>query len=328
MIIRIVSPLGAALEHYVRALQSVIVASGGEPEVISQVEPSQSQARRTAWILAHYRHIGQAARRCGADDIVISTWPVLGYFDLIVNRIVGRGRVWLVVHDPEPLVRALGHGPVGRLVLRISGSRRVICHSRTAVDALVGQGGAKRSTLLPHPILADPSKRTRPKRAHRVLVIGQYKPDRDLELLSYIGERLSGEADLRVCGRGWPTLQHWTVQEGFLSEERFQNELTAAAVVLIPYRRFFQSGIAIRCLEVGTPFVGPAGSSLGELVGPDTILLQPLEDKESWLRAIRAILGRETVEIEPLADHYLKLCHTRWSEWLAELAVRVAYRRR
>jgi hypothetical protein len=314
MIIHIVNPLGVALAHYSAELQSVLNAAGVPTEITSQVEPSLSRHSRLHWAVTHFASIRRAAAGCREKDLVISTWPVLGYFDLALNRLVGRKRAWLVVHDPDPLVSSVGHGRLGRLVLRFSKLNRIICHSSRAIQTVFEQGGKGRCVLLPHPIAN--SRREKHARDRRILVIGQYKVDRDLELIRFIGKHLHKEADLQIAGRGWPELKYWNVRDRFLSEQEFRDNIATAGIVLIPYRRFFQSGVAIRCVEQGVPFVGPKGSSLDELVGSDSIMVQEIDDEEAWVSAIRKILSAGATEMTLTKDRYMNRCHANWFKWL------------
>jgi hypothetical protein len=320
MTVYIVNPLGAALAHYSSELESVLNKSGVQAEIISDVEPGVSGRSRFHWLVAHFWNVRRAASNCGTGDSVITVWPVLGYFDLAINRVLGKNRTWLIVHDPNPLVRSLGYGRIGRLLLRWSKPGRIICHSRNAVQTVAEQG--RRTTqahLLPHPIANSSQGRFKKAVAGRVLVIGQYKPDRDLELLRHIGTHLHDEANLLIAGRGWPNIKYWNTVDRFLSESEFFDEIASASVVLIPYRRFFQSGVAVRCIEMGIPFIGPKGSSLEELVGSDSLMVQDIENKDAWINAIEKVLKTGAVEMESTRVRCLEMCHTQWSKWLSTM---------
>lgn len=82
----------------------------------------------------------------------------------------------------------------------------------------------------------------------------------------------------------------WEVDDRFVPEAELDDLIRSASVVLIPYRRFFQSGVAVRCLETGTPFVGPSDSSLSDLLSERLDLLAESSSAD-WIRAIRAALG-------------------------------------
>jgi hypothetical protein len=316
MTIRIVNPLGAALAHYSSELQSVLDAAGAESEITSQLEPGLSGRSRLHWVVAHFVNVRRAASKCRGKDLIISTWPVLGYFDLALNRLLGGNRTWLVVHDPSPLVRSVGLGHFGHFVLRCARRHRIICHSTKAVQTIADKGGHKEVVRLPHPISATQGGR-KFTTVKRILVIGQFKPDRDLELLRHVGNHLHEEANLRIAGRGWPNLRYWDVKDGFLSEAEFSAEIESASVVLIPYRRFFQSGVAVRCIEIGIPFIGPKGSSLDELVSVDSVMLQDIDDRDAWVRAIQDILRTGATGVPGMTDRYLDICHAHWFKWLA-----------
>lgn len=317
MKIYIINPLGAALAHYSYELQSVLDAAGVQSNIVSQIEPSLSQDSRLRWIISHFANVWRLSRECHNGEFVLCTWPVLGYFDIALNWLLGGSHTWLVIHDPRPLVRSIGHGPLGRLVLRCFKSNRLICHSMTAYQTISDQGRNRTATFLPHPIADVSQRRMNFPSSGRILVIGQYKADRDLELIQYIGDQLYGEVDLRIVGRGWPWVRSWNVEDRFLSEQEFCDEIASASIVLIPYRRFFQSGVAVRCLEMGIPFVGPKGSSLDELICLDSAMVQEIENKNAWVRTIRMMLTTETSEMMLMADRYMKKCNSDWSKWLA-----------
>ena len=204
----------------------------------------------------------------------------------------------MVVHDPVPLRRQVG---MGRLARRMGGagarhgSIRVGVHSAPARDSLVAMGWPD-PALLPHPVL--PRVTAAPRTGDVVLVCGQYKPARDLRLLEQIARPLR-ECGLRpvVRGRGWPEVDGWEVREGFLAEEALDAALADAAVVLIPYAHFFQSGIAVRAVELGVPVAGPRHPFLTDLLGDDWPGLITTADPtrggpEQWCDAVVAAAER------------------------------------
>ena len=93
-----------------------------------------------------------------------------------------------------------------------------------------------------------------------------------------------------IRGRGWPAIDGWDLDDRFLSEEEFSAEIDAAGVVLIPYQRFYQSGVAIRALEGGVPVVGPQHPFLSNLFGDDT-LVDRRAATERWVEAIVAAMS-------------------------------------
>jgi hypothetical protein len=146
--------------------------------------------------------------------------------------------------------------------------------------------------VLPHPIMprTPPEPRTT---SEIVLVCGQYKPARDLVLLKHIGGTLR-DRGLRpvIRGRGWPEVRGWDVQEGFLSEPALDASLAESAAVLIPYSHFYQSGVAVRAVELGVPVAGPQHPFLIDLLGPDWPGLVGTGGPDQWVDAVATACER------------------------------------
>ena len=147
--------------------------------------------------------------------------------------------------------------------------------------------------------------------------MGQYKVDRDLPLLASIATNADSAWSLSVTGRGWPDIQGWDVESRFVSEEEFDTGLRAAGVILVPYRRFYQSGVAIRALEVGTPVVGPRQSVLSSVVGPKSPWLAD-DDVKSWTEAIRSSLSSSAEDIAMTRKAYTDAAIAGWSAFTRE----------
>ncbi|SOC89558.1 hypothetical protein SAMN05660766_3283 [Curtobacterium sp. 314Chir4.1] len=316
----VVNTLGGALRHYTVGLVASIGASGARISVDHVDEPSRAGGSGVGWVRRYVLALWSArrsARRSGARVLV--TWPVLGHLDrLIVHVVLGRGvESSLVMHDPRPLVPARGYGRVARWV----GDRcrvEVVVHSGTAAAALAADCPDLVPVLLPHPVV--PRAATAPKRAAGgrpvVRVLGQFKPDRDLAVLAGIGARLGDSHRLEIVGRRWPAVDGWTVTDAFVTEERLDDLMSTAHAVLVPYTRFFQSGIAIRALELGTPAVGPAGSSMADLY-PDSRYLAD-RSVDSWCAAIDAATSASGAATRELAARADIVCRAAWSHWARE----------
>ncbi|MGR6971718.1 hypothetical protein ACU639_19400 [Streptomyces cynarae] len=226
---------------------------------------------------------------------------MLGYLDIVCVRMLFGRRGFVVLHDPDPLVRAVGYGRVLKWLARRLNCP-VVTHSEEATR-VVARHGLQRIVCVPHPVLVQSSTK-RPTELRSVYVLGQYKPDRDIELMESVARELPAEMILRVAGRGWPDVAGWSVDNRFISEGEMETILSGAStVVLVPYRRFFQSGIAMRALENLVPVVGPADSSLAAIFG-SLGTLPTGQEPQAWVRAIdrafdadeatlRALLGRQ-----------------------------------
>ncbi|QGG40034.1 glycosyltransferase [Aeromicrobium yanjiei] len=172
-------------------------------------------------------------------------------------------------------------------------------------------------TLLNHPLLTEREQVAPRNNAGRpsVLVFGQFKPDRDIDLMAQLSESMGSGVDFRVSGRGWPDIAGWDMDRRFVPELEIDPLIRSASAVLIPYRRFFQSGVAIRCLEQGTPVVGPAESSLAEVLLDDRLLGKD-EDVSSWVCAIRAAIDTNREDWAKVRRRYLEGTDAQWTEWV------------
>jgi GT2 family glycosyltransferase len=316
----VVNPLGAALHHYQAELVSVMSGLETEVTLLTTAEPSASGRGRVRWLASYVRLLLKAAamtRRSSRGKVLV-LWPALGYLDLSLLRATAGPKSSLVIHDPVPLVTAIGYGVrAGRLGARLGAGVQVILHSETARRALDPAIGKDRVSVLPHPMLppARPPSGSPPNRKPVVRVLGQFKPDRDLEALSVLAQHFDSDAVLEVHGRGWPHIAGWAVQSLFVGETEMDSLIASSDVVLIPYRRFFQSGIAIRCLEQGVPAVGPAGSSLEDLYGSQSRLL--VHDHNGWAAAVVHAAERGRQEASSAAENWRNSAEKAWREWLA-----------
>lgn len=316
----VVNTLGGALQHYTRGLVASLGHAGGRVSVAHVDEPSVVGGSGLDWVRRYVAALWSArrtARRSGARVIV--TWPVLGHLDRLVMRVVlGRGvESALVMHDPRPLVRARGYGRRSRRISAIAVSDvELIVHSAAAAGALARDCPGLVPVFLPHPVLPRTGVPTNKAADVRpvVRVLGQYKPDRDLELLAEVGARLGTTHRLEIIGRRWPVVDGWSVTDDFVSEERLDDLMATADAVLVPYKRFFQSGIAIRALELGTPAIGPVGSSIADLYPDDRYLAS--DSAASWCRAITTATSADPAAIRELAVRADGVCRAAWSRWL------------
>jgi glycosyltransferase involved in cell wall biosynthesis len=136
-------------------------------------------------------------------------------------------------------------------------------------------------------------QRPRDEPLRQVLVLGQFKPARDLEVMATIGPPLRAAGFLPVvAGRGWPEVAGWDVIDEFLSEADFVRLLTSSAAVLIPYAHYYQSGVALRALEHGTPVVGRATGFLEGVLGSNfSGAVEVWDDPSSWIAAVVRAVG-------------------------------------
>lgn len=324
----LINPLGGALAHYTEAVAKTLKASGAEVRLYAINEPSVSGESRWRWfsdylrLLAKSRATGRGARR---QTLVV--WPVLGFFDLVLVRLLCGGRASVVYHDPKPLVRAAGSDPLSaRLVFRLPNLPHVVVHSAGAVKAMDSLGCTSRMHVLALPMLPPVAPDTGPGggaavRRPVVRVLGQFKRDRDLGALEVLARELKSEVDLEIVGRGWPEVAGWKVDARFVPELELDELLKSSDAIVVPYLRFYQSDIAIRALEANTPVVGRASTSLADLYGGESRLLvredpqTGLVEDCAWAEAVRYAVTEAREEAIRAALAYHSNAVSEWTSW-------------
>src|SRR4051794_30593323 len=121
-------------------------------------------------------------------------------------------------------------------------------------------------------------------------------------------------ATLEVKGRGWPPVPGWHVDDRFLTESEFDAAIASASCVVLPYARFYQSGVAVRCLELGTPVVAPPGEQISSLFGNEWPGL--VHGDSDWTKATARALSVPRSEVLQLRDLELGRCVTEWRQIL------------
>lgn len=316
--ILITNPLGAGLAHYTKSLNHVLQACGVLTCRIDVVEPSSADYGKVRWL---FGYLSRARRLVAQEtpDAIISTWPTVGYWDLpVLTLIAGRRPVYLVMHDPQPLVYARGYGRPARTLARRSKSGAILAHSPDAVQTISDDVGMPRVFEVLHPMLV-------PRRAphlstiqRNIRVLGQYKVDRDIGGLKRLAARASSDWHLEIFGRGWPSVDGWDVRNEFVSETYFDELVRTSHAIIIPYSRFFQSGVAVRALEWGVPVVGPYTSSLQIALGKDCRWL--VRDGD-WSAAVLAAVQEDRDQVSARAQALYDRVISSWSTMLQQLGM-------
>ena len=296
----VINPLGSTLLHYEQELAQTLESAGYSdveiPEIVlgegaSGIKDKLGVARKT---IVERIKMGRATR----DRIVIVAWPIFGYFDALTFLTYARAnRVFFIVHDPSPLRKSYGYSRFARFVFRVVLARwnmHAIYHTELAREAGKEFAGVD-GTVVPHPLLMESTEdAARSDHASRpvVRVLGQYKQTRSVAALEAIAAANGDKLELEIYGRGWPATAGWKVTDGFIAEEDFAAVLQSADCVVIPYDSFYQSGVAVRCLELGVPVVGPKHEHIAELYGPDWP--GTVADENDWHNAVL-----RTLDVDP-----------------------------
>ncbi|MBF4633040.1 glycosyltransferase [Agreia pratensis] len=316
----IINPLAAALAHYQKETIAVFDAARVPVSILSVLEPSQAGTGRIAWLRGVnglYAEARKITRRDPRSRVLV-LWPATGYFDLLLLA-AHRLRGSVILHDPHPLVRAIGYG---RLVRRVAStlcakSVTLIALSRGAAAEITRDAGRIPVEILPHPILPiiEQSSTTHESASGTIRVLGQFKKDRDLGALAAISEALRGEFDLQIVGRGWPSVQGWSVDSRFADESELDELIQSSTAVVVPYRRFYQSGISIRCLEQGTAVVAPGQDFLVEILGEGAAGLVEGDARANWIDGVRRAIDAGPAPVITAAHKWHQTCLREWTKW-------------
>jgi hypothetical protein len=330
--VSIYNPLPDALHHYQTALEDILTCAGivtcsaGAPSVeLHGNSRSQRAEAALADLAAHLR----TARRGGH---VIVCWPTYGLLEpFLWLASWRRSTVSVIVHDPTPLRPQVGMGRAARVLGGVADRTRtvdVVVHSQVASRELEAMGWG-RPTMLPHPVSRPVPRSDDPGDAQTVLVCGQYKPARDLELLVSLAPLLRDRGfRLLVVGRGWPDIAGWEVDDRFLPESELDQQIGGSAAVLIPYSHFYQSGIAVRALELGVPVVGPRHPFLIDLFGDQWPgLISTGQGAAAWADGL-ALVTRSSAGLTTRSAAFRDRCEREWADYLRRLGIPPAVTRR
>jgi hypothetical protein len=309
----VVNPLGGALHHYTERLVQTLRAADVHTTSIDFLEPSRSGGSRAAWVWQYLTALVSASRRRQRGAQVLVTWPVLGHLDrILVSMLSGDRRATIVLHDPRPLVKAVGYGRTAVAASQLFAPRTsILVHSDLALEDVEAQG--LDAVNLPHPIGVSETPRVKPS-SPLLRVLGQWKPDRDTALLAALVPLLPG-VRLEIVGRGWPAVTGWTVRDAFVSEEELDSLVSTSSAVLIPYQRYYQSGIAARALEAAVPVIGRK-KELAPMTGSRyPFLVDDPQSAKDWAEVVKTALLSETDQLEKTRDATRARAEQAWTEW-------------
>lgn len=314
--VAVVNPIAAGLAHYTNSLNHVLLTCGVLTSRVEVTEPSSADYGKIWWLCEYLSRVRRGVRQKRADAVV-AAWPAVGYMDLfMLTMVVGRRPVYLVMHDPRPLVYARGYGTIAKRLARRVRNGAIVAHSPDAVRMIVDDAKMPRVVEVLHPMLvprqAPPLMGTR----RNIRVLGQYKVDRDIRALEQLAANAAPDWCLEIIGRGWPAIEGWCIRSEFVAEADFDELIRTSHAVVVPYARFFQSGVAIRALEWGVPVVGPRASSLEIALGSDCRWLVSDGD---WVSAVAAAVQEDREQVLARArDLYGRVIRD-WLKMLKEI---------
>ncbi|TQR85361.1 hypothetical protein D8S82_17170 [Mycobacterium hodleri] len=320
----VINPLKYTLAHYESELIETINRSAYNTVETAETVPGDGIAGPYERIAVAARAIWERIRmgRTIRGKTVIVIWPMFGYFE--PATLIGLSRhnnVYIVIHDPSPLRRTYGQSVAARKLFKKTTERwniKVIYHTVKAQRVGTRDNGVS-GIVIPHPIRSErplmgvprENVASRPK----VRVLGQYKRTRSLEALTTIADRTGDTYQLEIYGRGWPDVPGWKVANEFVPEQEFVRLVESSDCVVIPYDLFFQSNVAVRCLEAGVPVVAPVHEHITQLYGEDWP--GTVRDPSDWYDALSRALA---VDLSMLRSHRLGVTQQIRSAWDEGLA--------
>ncbi|MBY6709512.1 hypothetical protein HQ308_22220 [Rhodococcus sp. BP-241] len=310
------NPLPVALKHYVEALSAHLQKNNIAPEIRSR---SVEQQSGTAKIWVALRIL--TSRIVPSRSPVLVVWPAFGFLEAATWSVQALfSKVYIIIHDVNPLIRAQGHGSAALLLFRLACLMpriHIICHTSEAAEELRSTSRVI-AMVVRHPMMMPqyPDDHVQSNRQTMVSVLGQYKPTRSISALTEISDEVGAcDINLMIAGRGWPEVRGWTVDDSFISELEFGQFLKASACIVIPYDRFYQSGIAVRALEQCTAVVAPRHPHIEQLFGTDW----PGFSDSGWAQALSCVIELDKVSIYIRAKSAYESVDQSWKHFCTEL---------
>lgn len=318
----IINPLKVTLAHYEGELLETLNRSGQHAVEFAETIAGDGIAGPRERVAVAARTVWQRMRmaRSVRGRTVIVVWPLFGYLDpLTWMRLARRNTVYMIIHDPSPLRQTYGQSVWARRLFKAAVHRRriqVLYHTAHA-QRVGADGNGVSGAVVPHPVLL-PARTEAPQVPATsrpvIRVLGQYKHARSLTALETIADQAAGSCDLEIHGRGWPQVPGWMVMDHFVEEHEFSALLESSDCVVIPYDSFFQSGVAVRCLEAGVPVVAPRHEHIAELYGDDWA--GTVRDASDWYDALERALAVDAAEIRSRHISVALGVHSAWRELL------------
>lgn len=322
--ILVINPLKYTLAHYEGELLGLLGQADFGAVEVAETVPVDGVTGSLERALVAVRCVWQRLRmaRHVSGRIVVVVWPLFGYLEPFTLLRLARGNyVYIIVHDPSPLQRAYGQSAWAATLFKAMTKRRnmqVVYHTELAQRVGARDTGVE-GTVVPHPVGIATSGLDESRDRHVdarpvVRVLGRFKDTRSLSALGAISQGAAGTCTLEIHGRGWPDVAGWTLNDTFVPESEFAGLVESADCVVIPYDYFFQSGVAVRCLEAGIPIVAPRHEHIAELYG--THWPGAVDDELDWYAAVLRALAVDTECIRDRHRHVVETVRRAWIDLL------------
>jgi glycosyltransferase involved in cell wall biosynthesis len=254
-------------------------------------------------------------------DVAHFQWLMLPFLDRIaLNRLRRRCGLVLTVHNADIATHSSTAivGRLGSIVQSLGqkdavlGFDRYVVHTAKTADSLIDLGiGPERIVHRQHPPLeldvqASLSKSPRAHEKHNILFFGAIKPYKGVDILIEAGIAMAATRRdflITIAGRPFQSLDKLRariVKAGaenvfrfdleFLSDARLADYLTAASIVVFPYREIDGSGALSHAIRFEKPIVASRVGGFAEAPFDDHIDFVPPENPQALAARLEALL--------------------------------------
>lgn len=267
----------------------------------------------------------------------------LELFNLMLARVAGM-RTVVTAHDVEAFVGVESAGRVGGLCYRLTNA--FVAHNQVSRDELVNMKKVAPESVhvIPHGNYIDFAESSPMDRRQArallgcgsdefvLLFFGQIKIEKGLDILlrALPGVVSASRRRVRLVIAGRPFKQDFARYQsiiaelkinryvdlhlGYVSDDRVSAFYGAADVVVLPYRRIYQSGVALMALSFGVPIVVSDIPGMKEMMDDGEAGLffadgdsQDLASRLSWM-------ANHTVELAAMRGRALEVARKRY-DW-------------
>lgn len=291
------------------------------------------------WLLALYKSISDA-RRFGANIVHFHFFGNNPLYHLNVRfaRLWGF-KVVATIHDVESFASDNNKDAMHGLLSLLDG---IVVHNETSkkeVFEILGKK-SKRVSVIPHGNYLDyiGQKTTKHEARARlnlsedcklILFFGQIKKVKGLEIaikaLALLKKTVPN-VKLLIAGKMWKDsiayydmfIKELNLNDsvifhlGYIPQDKVDNYYYAADVIVLPYRKIYQSGVLLMAMSYGIPIIASDLPGMKEVVkDEENGLLFPVDDHESLARAIARIINNELFaeQLGQKGQEYVKVHH-------------------
>jgi glycosyltransferase involved in cell wall biosynthesis len=342
----IIDPVGskAGLDVYDRRLAAALREAGIGAAVLSDTGDSSAslppffkfeETRNLFSVFRLYREFRRCVEWCehhGIEAVLFHMFAFSRFDEWLLSRLRARGiRTFVIVHDVEPFVARISSRRRNRIVCELSDE--ILVHNDFAAEELRRVTGKSDGvTVIPHGHFIDelrpPADRQGARRrlgipadAFCPLFFGMIKEvkgiDTFCEALEMAPEGVVGlvagrpRGDHHAFMGKLQTLEknrRLVLKAAYVSPEEMEDWMMAADCVVLPYKRSYQSGVAIQAMSRKVPVILSDIPSHRRWVGSAASALPvPPGDAAAWVRAILHLRDRPEAGLELAESAYRQL---------------------